>query len=141
VVAIMADEKRIIVDEDWKSQVQAEKEAQKKEQRFKPKAAERAAGTGDIPMPPASLEMLLSTLVTEAMISLGQLPHPLTGEATVHPHQAKYLIDTIEMLREKTRGNATADETQLMDHLLHQLRMAFVEVTARSAADAPKPAT
>jgi hypothetical protein len=132
----MHEEKKIIVDEDWKSQVQAEKEAQK-EQQTKPKAA----GTGDIPMPPASLGMLLSTLVTEAMISLGQVPHPLTGEATVHPQQAKYLIDTIDMLREKTRGNVTADETQLMDHLLHQLRMAFIEVTSPRAGGIETPAS
>jgi hypothetical protein len=73
--------------------------------------------------------MLITTLVTEAMISLGQIPHPHTGEAVFHPQQAKYLIDMVDMLREKTKGNVTPDETQLMDHLLHQLRMAYVQLT------------
>ena len=42
------------------------------------------------------------------------------------PQQAKYLIDTIDVLREKTKGNATPEEPQLMDQLLHQLRMALI---------------
>ena len=105
----MADEKKIIIDEDWKSQVQAEKEAARSSSRTRRRRpAQPAAAPDDIPMPPASLEMLVTTLVTEAMISLGQVPHPLTGEAVVHPQQAKYLIDTIDMLREKTQGQPHA---------------------------------
>ena len=87
-------------------------------------------------MPPASLEMLVTTLVTEAMISLGQVPHPQTGEVVFQPLQAKYLIDTIDMLREKTKGNVTADETNLMEQLLHQLRLAYVQLTSAPKAGA-----
>src|SRR3989304_6091901 len=112
----MADEKRIIIDEDWKSQVQAEKAAAK-EPSPQPSAAAGARAAGDVQMPPASLEMLVTTLVTEAMISLGQVPHPHSGEVVFQPQQAKYLIDTIDVLREKTKGNVTPDETQLMDEL------------------------
>ena len=85
-------------------------------------------------MPPASLEMLVTTLVTEAMMSLGQVPHPHTGEVLFQPQQAKYLIDMIDMLREKTKGNVTPDETELMEQLLHQLRLAYVQLTAAPAA-------
>jgi Domain of unknown function (DUF1844) len=130
----MADEKKIIIDEDWKSQVQAEKEAAKQ-----PAASAKPASTaapGDMQMPPASLEMLVTTLVTEAMISLGQVPHPHTGEVLFQPQQAKYLIDMIDMLREKTKGNVTPDETELMEQLLHQLRMAYVQLTAAPRAGA-----
>ena len=106
-----------------------------REQSGSPEAgAEAAANAGsnaarDVQMPPASLEMLVTTLVTEAMISLGQVPHPQTGEVVFQPLQAKYLIDTIDMLREKTKGNVTADETDLMEQLLHQLRLAYVQLT------------
>jgi Domain of unknown function (DUF1844) len=134
----MPEEKKIIIDEDWKSQVAAEKNAAEKEaaKQQPPKAAAGSAEgpTGPMQMPPASLEMLITTLVTEAMISLGQVPHPHTGEAVFQPEQAKYLIDTIDMLREKTAGNVTPDETELMVQLLHQLRMAYVQLTA-----APRP--
>jgi hypothetical protein len=77
-------------------------------------------------MPPASFEMLLSTLATEAMLSLGQIPHPMTGQTVYHPEQAKYLIDTIEILQQKTAGNLSPGEAQGVENLLHQLRMAFL---------------
>jgi hypothetical protein len=123
----MADEKKIIIDEDWKSQVQAEKEEAAK---GRPAAAEQgrpAAAEGDVPMPPASLELLLTMLATEALVALGQVPHPATGQLETHRHQAQYLIDLVEVLRTKTQGNLTPGEQQLIDNLLHQLRMAFVE--------------
>ncbi len=131
----MADEKKIIIDEDWKSQVQAEKEAAK-QRSPQPAATAAAKSGGDFQMPPASLEMLVTTLVTEAMISLGQVPHPHSGEVVFQPQQAKYLIDTIDMLHEKTRGNVTFDETQLMEQLLHQLRMVYVQLTSAPRAGA-----
>ena len=82
----MADEKKIIIDEDWKSQVQAEKEAAAKQRTVGSRASGRVGRpnlptAADPPMPPASFEMLLTTLATEALVALGQVPHPLTGKA------------------------------------------------------------
>jgi hypothetical protein len=136
----MPDEKKIIIDEDWKSQVQAEKEqAAKSKPSEAPGEAAGQAGGGDVPMPPASLELLLTTLATEALVALGQVPHPATGEAHVHRNQAQYLIDTIDVLRAKTKGNLTPGEQELIDSLLHQLRMVFV-ATADRPASAPSAA-
>jgi hypothetical protein len=120
-------EKKIIVDEDWKSQVQAEKEALKQ----KPAADQAAApqaNSDDPPWPPASFELLLTTLITEAMMSLGQIPHPMTGTAQLRPNQARYFIDTIELLYEKTKGNLDSAEEQALDNALHQLRLAYLAV-------------
>lgn len=134
----MAEEKKIIIDEDWKAQVQAEKAAAA---HTKP-AGETSSGTAgaphpgdaaDMPMPPASLELLLTMLATEALVALGKMPHPATGQVQVHRPQAEYLIDMIDMLKEKTKGNLTAGEQQLIETLLHQLRMVFVD-TAGSAS-------
>lgn len=133
------EQPKIIIDEDWKSQVQAEKEAEQAKTADSPAASEATADDSsahqatvdqqaaeDPVMPPASLEMLLTTLATEAMMSLGQLPHPVTGETTVRRNQAKYLIDTIEVLKEKTAGNLSDEEATGLEGLLHQLRMAFI---------------
>jgi hypothetical protein len=81
--------------------------------------------------------MLVTTLATEAMIGLGQFPHPMTGK--VHPDaaQARYAIDMLEMLAEKTKGNLTPGEERGIRDLLHQLRMAFV---AGPVAAAPNSA-
>lgn len=119
----MSEEKKIIIDEDWKAQVEAEKEA------FEQQAEGVQTGQSseqDPRMPPASFQMLLTTLATEAMMALGQLPNPLTGEAAYRPNQAKYLIDTIEVLQDKTQGNVTPEEALAIKDLLHQLRMAFL---------------
>lgn len=133
----MPNDKKLIIDEDWKSQVEAEKEAAKHPANSQPADAQAAgvgepSGDDDFPMPPASLEMLISTLVTEAMISLGQIPHPATGQRELRPNQAKYMIDTIAVLSEKTKGNVSAEEEQAFTNLLHQLRMAFVALTEQT---------
>ena len=132
----MADDKKIIIDEDWKSQVQAEKEQAAKAQQAGAShaSAEATSRAAEGAMPPASFEMLLTMLATEALMALGQMPHPMTGERHVDRSQAKYLIDTIEMLHNKTKGNLTADEQQLIDSLLHQMRLVFVETASQPAA-------
>src|SRR3954467_2482281 len=78
----MAEDKKIIIDEDWKSQVQAEKEqAAKRKSEAKPAEVEAdSGGVNDVPMPDASFELLLTTLATEALVAMGQLPHPGTGK-------------------------------------------------------------
>lgn len=126
------EEKKIIIDEDWKSQVEAEKAATEQAE-SEPAASESSEPGGgafddDPQMPPASFEMLLTTLATEAMLAMGQMPHPVTGEATVRKNQAQYLIDTIAMLKEKTKDNLQPAESGALDTLLHQLRMAFIAV-------------
>lgn len=137
----MSDEKKIIVDEDWKSRVAAEKEAIAREH-SEPHAIDEAAPRGASgspdslpPLPPASFEMLVTTLATEAMIGLGQLPHPMTGKIHADQSQARYAIDMIEMLAEKTRGNLTQNEELGLRALLHQLRMAFI--ATQSAGTSP----
>ncbi len=134
----MSEEKKIIIDEDWKSQVEAEREAAKQEPASETTdseattptepAAEGAVDPNDPPMPPASIGMLMSSLATEALISMGQFPHPVTGETTTRKNQSKYLIDTLEMLKEKTTGNLTSEEAIALDDVLHQLRMAFIQI-------------
>lgn len=119
----MSDEKKIIIDEDWKSQVEAEKHAAEQKPTDTPPPP---ASDDDPPMPPASFELLLSSLATEAMMALGQLPNPVTGQPQVRRNQAKYLIDMIDVLKEKTKGNLNPGDDQAIEDMLHQLRLAFV---------------
>jgi hypothetical protein len=138
----MSDEKKIIIDEDWKSQVQAEKAAATHTAPAKSEPAAEPAAVNDPPMPPASMEMLVTTLATEALMALGQIPHPLTNETRLQKNQAQYLIDTLDLLREKTKGNLSDREQQLIEAVLHQVRMVFIAVTtAPLAAEPSKLAT
>jgi hypothetical protein len=139
-------DKKIIIDEDWKSQVEAEKEElerkQQEQEASKPAAeaegeasepAPEAEAEADLPLPPPSLEFLASSLGMQAMIAMGLVPSPLTGKPEVHLHQAKHFIDTIAMLEEKTEGNRTPEETAVISNLLHELRMGYLAVQQQQA--------
>jgi hypothetical protein len=78
--------------------------------------------------PKVSFVAFIFSLVSNAAVLFGDLPDPITNE-TRSPDldSAAQLIDLIAMLEEKTRGNLTAEERQLMDQVLYELRMRFVE--------------
>jgi hypothetical protein len=134
----MADEgeKKIIVDEDWKSQVQAEKEqaAKAKEEGGPAESPDAEATSDERALPPASFATLLSMLATQAMVALGQIPDPVTGEASFDKELARYFIDTIGVIEEKTKGNLAPEEAGGIEDLLHQMRMAFVAMQQQPGA-------
>ena len=72
-----------------------------------------------------------------AMLFLGQIPHPGTGQPEVNLEVAKMFIDQLVMIREKTRGNLNTDETAVLNNALSNLQMAFVEVSQKQGG---KPA-
>jgi hypothetical protein len=82
--------------------------------------------TRDYALPPPSLAFLITTLGTQAMVALGEVPNPISGKMERLPNQAKHFIDTLAMLEEKTAGNRTPEESALLSSLLHQLRMAYL---------------
>lgn len=130
---------KLIIDEDWKSQVQAEKEALEREKRGS--AAASTAQTVDAepahaarsrgPLPPATLAVLCTTLATQALAALGQLAEPGVEKVEVSLEEAQHFIDTLEMLEAKTAGNRSPEESHLLDNLLHELRLVFVDVRSR----------
>jgi hypothetical protein len=75
---------------------------------------------------PASFVNFLSTLATNAAAALGAMPHPATGKRTLDLETAKYWLDVMAMLREKTNGNLHEQETRLLDGILGDLRMQYV---------------
>jgi hypothetical protein len=130
----MSDEQqdaKIVVDEDWKSRVQSEKEAaeaakQQSKKAASGTAAEAKAGERGGQIPSASFAMLVGSLAAQAMTAMGQLPDPTEGHPVVRPDVAKHYIDMLGMLDEKTKGNLTQDESSMLENLLHELRMAFI---------------
>lgn len=129
------DKPKIIIDEDWKSQVQKEKEALQTPQSNEPARPATAAGgepsaQSEQPQyPPATLPVLLSTLAAQAMIGMGQIPHPASNKPEVDLGAARHFIDTLAMLEQKTTGNRTPEESALLEQVLHELRMVFVSVS------------
>ena len=123
--------KKIIIDEDWKTQVQRERDAARHEPPTPEPSptAEKGPSADEDQVPPASLTFLVSSLSMQAAASMGLIPNPVSGTAEVSLPHAKHFIDTIEILQQKTEGNRTPDESDEMEAMLHQLRMAFVQVS------------
>ena len=118
--------KKIIVDEDWKTQVQREREAAGKVADVEPTQTAGASPEGVLP--PASLTYLANSLSIQASICLGLVPDPVSGKPEKNLPAAKHMIDILEVLQQKTEGNRTTEETEDIEALLHQLRMAYVHV-------------
>ena len=95
--------------------------------------SEADAGTGKPgagELPPVDFSTFVLSLGTTALYQMGVAPDPQTGTtASPDPLVAQQTIDTIEMLREKTRGNLDEEERKLIDSLLYELRMRFVEIS------------
>jgi len=129
-------EPKIIIDSDWKAQAQKEKErlaAQEKEAAAKaPKGgAARAGGPagGEYDMPPADFPSLVGTIVTQALLYLGGFPDPQTGRAIVSLEHAKFHIDLLAVLQEKTKGNLSPEEDTDLSQALNELRLRFVDIS------------
>ena len=95
---------------------------------------------------PASPEEMNSALFANmvvqqtnmALMFLGQVPHPESGERVLDLEAAKMFIDTLEMLEAKTKGNLDKREETLLKRNLTALRMAFVEASSQKGQPAAK---
>ncbi len=81
----------------------------------------------DFVPPKPDFNFFITTLSLQASISLGQMPNPSTNKTEVDLMQAKFIIDTLDMLKEKTSGNLNSDESKLLDNLLYELKNAYLE--------------
>jgi hypothetical protein len=88
-------------------------------------AADGATGGGEI-----SFATFVLSLGTQAMVGLGLIPDPYTNKQDVNLEAAKQMIDILVMLREKTHGNLEAAELTLIDNLLYDLQMHYVELSS-----------
>lgn len=106
------EEKDKNIDESWKNTVEQEKEALKKEGKFIP--------------PEPDFAFFITTLAIQASIFLGKMPNPATNKIEEDPTQAKFLIDTLGMLQEKTKGNLSPEESTLLENVLYELRTQYI---------------
>ena len=117
------------VDESWKEQAEREKQTVASPAKPAGPAAAgpaEAAGPEAEEVPQARFDVFLSGLAMEALIALGDAPHPVTRKQSRNPAQARYLVDLLGVLEEKTRGNLTVDEERLLKDVLYQLRTRYL---------------
>jgi hypothetical protein len=78
------------------------------------------------------------SLAHTAAVHFGDIPDPVTGQtADANLAAAQQMIDILALLEEKTRGNLTAEERQLLEQILYELRVRYVEVKKSPAAAEP----
>lgn len=82
-------------------------------------------------LPEINFSTFVISLSTQALMNLGEIANPLSGKVEADIPVAKQMIDILGMLREKTRGNLNAGEEQLMEDILFDLRMKYVEAVKR----------
>ena len=131
------DDLKKIVDEDWKAEARREKEKlqAKIEEEEETKREARK-------LPPADFQHFISGIAAQVLMQLGELENPIAGEKRVDIDSARYSIDILQMLGEKTKGNLTPEEQRYLDAALHDLRMRFVGAATgkgKDGSDGPPP--
>lgn len=113
------------MDEGWKEDVRREKERLGGE---KPR---------EVPKPPqATFSALIQQLATQALLQMG-LAAPQGQEPRVDLQGAKYVIDTLQMLEEKTKGNLTPEESRALSTILADLRAGFIGLATGEGSATP----
>ena len=132
------------VDESWKERVEHEKQeppaaasatpgpvSQQPLGGAKPAAPQQQpqaprGGAEDEGLPEARFDLFVSGLAMDALIALGDVPHPVTKKQEANLEHARYLIDVLGILEEKTKNNLSVDEARLIKDALYQLRMRYM---------------
>jgi len=107
------------VDADWLKQVEEDKLKEKPEKPVQEKA------------PPGSHEvnftLFLSTMALQGYVALGELDDPTTRTKKMNLDQAKYMIEMLGVIEEKTKGNRSKEEDSTIKNILYDLRMKYVQ--------------
>lgn len=123
------EEHKLQIDDDWKSEAAAEKE----------RLAQTVEGeSGQPQLPEGGFSALVQLLAMQAMVGLGGMKGPGGQDIPPNLDLAKHHIDMLDVLDRKTQGNLEPEEKRLLDTMLHQLRMAYVE-SVRGPATPPQP--
>jgi hypothetical protein len=80
-----------------------------------------------------SFTAFVVSLASTAAIHFGDLPDPATGTKSENLEGASQMIDILSLLEQKTRGNLTAEERQVLEQVLYELRMRFVEASGQTS--------
>lgn len=115
---------KLHIDSDWKAQAQAEKE--RLSQQEAEREQKKAGGEGK--MPPADFRGLVGLLASQAMMGLGMFGDRESGRVMVDLDGARFNIDLLGVVEEKTKGNLTEEESTELGQILQELRQRYVQI-------------
>jgi hypothetical protein len=136
----MVKDKRI--DDDWKRRASEEKAKIAAQLDVGPASTASVGEAGEVaPVEPDPLfPSLVQQLAYPALMALGQIPDPRTGERMLDLNLAKETIDLLSLLEKKTVGNRAAEEDKMLRDLLRDLQMAYsqtVQAAQKAATENP----
>jgi hypothetical protein len=91
-----------------------------------------------IPLPPASFNLLVLSLRTQAEMQLGLMHFDQEEKPKTDLHLARHTIDTLGILLDKTKGNLEIEEQRLLENSLTELRFRFVQISEETSNAAQK---
>lgn len=122
----MSEETKKTDDQDWKERYSDPSGFSAAEAEKAASAAERKC-CGEQPcMPKPTFSTFALSLASSALVQLGEVPDPSTGEKGEDIVLAKHTIDILSMLQDKIENGLDAEESRLLEGLLYELRMKFV---------------
>lgn len=125
------DTPKIHIDSDWKEEARREKE----------RIAEETQEADHGPLPDPTFPELVQMILMQALIGINGMQTPDGRTLPPDLEVAKHHIDLLSLLAQKTKGNLTDEEQQMLDAALYELRMRFVHaVKAQAAGGTPGPA-
>lgn len=87
-----------------------------------------AAAAGDAELPAIDFATFVLSFAHSALVHLGDAPNPADGATIVELPMARQTIDLLTLLQEKTKGNLSGEEERIVEQVLYDLRMRYVEV-------------
>ena len=128
----MSDDNKIHIDADWKAEAQADKE------KLAAKEAESAGQPEGTPkgFPPADFKGLMGLLASQAIMGLGAMQDPDGRGLMIDLEGARYAIDMLVVLQEKTTGNLSDEESKELETIIPELRSRYVQITELMAQQA-----
>lgn len=115
----MDEQEKKIIDESYKAQVEKEKVGAEN--------ISSAPAKENLAAAEADFSFFITTLAMQATMALGDAPNPQDNKKEENLPQAKFLIDILGILQEKTKNNLTAEENTLLEGLLYELRLRYVQ--------------
>ncbi len=106
------------VDEAWKEAAEKQKENIDDKDSFLPQTPD--------------FTFFVSTLAMQASIALGDIANPVSNKQETDLNQAKFFIDILSIIKEKTTGNLNSEEDSFLDKIIYELRMRFIEKSKNS---------
>jgi hypothetical protein len=96
-----------------------------------PGPEEKSAEKESPPRPPIDFPSYILSYYTQGLVLLGEVPNPYTNKKEEDVEAARHTVDILSMLQQKTKGNLSKDEEQLLDSVLYELRIKFMAKTNR----------